>query len=546
MDEKVRERLSIALALTEQSWTNLGLGGDPRTAASNDLSLVAERVTCLMLVRLIAATSPLGTFKDIGTTTVCVSLLNKPSLWPSHLSSGAVEQMEAYCFKILSGYKDVPYHNFQHAFHVVLSTNKLLDMMLSSRKITYGLKHDPLRLFAAMFAALLHDVEHQGIPNRQLAVEDDRLAVLYNDQSIAEQWSLYIAFSEFLQSDYVEFRETLFQGPPVSSFENAEEQPNPEDSYRQFRKTVIDLVLMTDIASPERTQIGKSKWKEAFGEPFETVDAKVRRQARRMSLTGQNIEVGRDTQRYSSNKRGSMVSALGDYPENDEEDSLSATPENSLHEDQDDILTETKGYYPVNRSASLPENFERRVQRRATGDTTGTSVSRYRQRLGILRTVDLSGETLETYSTHYRRGSMAFSLDSASAHGLPAQVDLEADQPNELKANVVLEVTLTAADVAHNLQGWDQMVTWSTRLYLELRKAYKTDRGMDPSPRWFENQIGFLESYLLPLARRLEDTNVFKLPFAPIVEANRDKWLTHGFDVAKATISEGQSKYPDN
>jgi 3'5'-cyclic nucleotide phosphodiesterase len=150
----------------------------------------------------------------------------------------------------------VPYHNQLHAHHVVMSMNKLLELFLCftpsqesptaaagastplssgsshrpspssphhrSRRNTapsnesfrgpppsFGLRHDPLLLLALVFAAMIHDVEHQGIPNRQLALEDDRLAILYNDQSIAENWSLYVAFSELLQDEFAELRAVM-------------------------------------------------------------------------------------------------------------------------------------------------------------------------------------------------------------------------------------------------------------------------------------------------------------------------------------------------
>jgi hypothetical protein len=121
------------------------------------------------------------------------------------------------------------------------------------------------------------------------------------------------------------------------------------------------------------------------------------------------------------------------------------------------------------------------------------------------------------------------------------------DEPDELKMTVVMETLMTAADVAHNLQGWDHMAKWSARLYMELRRAYQAKRGGDPQYRWFENQIGFLESYLLPLAHRLEDTGVFGKAgpdFGRIVEDNRDTWLTHGYDETQMVIETGATRYP--
>jgi hypothetical protein len=83
---------------------------------------------------------------------------------------------------------------------------------------------------------------------------------------------------------------------------------------------------------------------------------------------------------------------------------------------------------------------------------------------------------------------------------------------------------------------------------MELRRAFVAKRGSDPQEKWFENQIGFLESYLLPLARRLEDTGVFSdeigQKFAATVESNRDRWLTHGFEEAQKAISAGEKRYP--
>jgi hypothetical protein len=192
-----------------------------------------------------------------------------------------------------------------------------------------------------------------------------------------------------------------------------------------------------------------------------------------------------------------------------------------------------------------------------------------RKRLGIRRTMDLSGESLEAYTSHNARGSSSPSDD-------------DDDEPDELKAAVVMETILTAADVAHNLQGWDQvrvvfvillswvfaktgfgqpsrltslaslfdtakMVIWSGRLYFELRKAHILGRGIDPEANWFKNQIGFLECYLLPLARRLEDTGVFGEQtgqlFAQTVESNRDTWLVEGQEVTDAIVATGAETY---
>ena len=465
-------------------------------------------------------------------------------------------------------------------------------------------------------------------------------------QSIAENWSLYVAFSELLQDNFTELRLIMFDDASSTS-----------EKYKLFRRTVVNLVLQTDIASPERTQIAKSKWKEAFGDTHEAVEAKIRSRIRRMSIQGKDINISsgqRSTNRrftgesqYSeitfqqstadasnTNNTNNTVNtnnttaANNNYNNNAnnnnnnnhlnnnndglgsprpplrlEPESPSETPDNSFHEEttttvhdnefgNGDVMasriTETPaapsslgqrssggggggGVASVSSSQRMARE-EGRLASSTTGaaadtgrlslndllSTTSHSVrskferrqsnashvsGRYRQRLGILRTIDLSGESLETYSRHE---TSAFSSSSV----VYTVADAEMDEPDELKAIVVLETILTAADVAHNLQSWDHMVKWSGRLYNELRKAHVNDRGPDVSRNWFENQIGFLESYLLPLARRLEDTGVFGdevgAMFPRIVEDNRDRWLTEGYEISQKTIDEGALKFPSD
>jgi len=322
---------------------------------------------------------------------------------------------------------------------------------------------------------------HKGVPNRQLTSEDDELAILYNDESIAENRSLYVAFSEFLKPDYAELRDAMFP---------------TKDVYRRFRKQVVNLVLNTDIASPERTQLNKSKWKEAFG-----------------NYTGAS----------SLNSMDSM--------DNLSRASSSSSLEEQDDDDDDDDDDESGGMLKhVRRSiATGNPTEERRRAARVTEkhhrSNSAPPTKSFRQRLGIRRSMDLSGEALESYSSH-------------RDDGLPADND---DDVDDLKAEILMERIMTAADVAHNLQGWEQMVIWSSRLYNELRRAHVNGRGFDSSANWFSNQIGFLDSYLLPLANQLDTTGAFTisngsmaqldqatLTFADIVKSSRDKWLLDG------------------
>jgi hypothetical protein len=283
---------------------------------------------------------------------------------------------------------------------------------------------------------------------------------------MAENWSLYVGFSELLQDEFKAFRNVLVP---------------QEEEYRRFRRMVITMVLTTDIASPERTQVGKSKWKEAFGDPFETVERKMRETAR-MQRRGSAISaLSGVSSRITEDNNDGGAEGHHNGRDKDDDDSYSITPENSInggdsHESDshdNNVMMNNSGpgrLYNKDLYNNPPgdrQKFERRMS------ATSTS-SRFRQRLGILRTVDLSGETLETYQ---RRGSMATAASMASTVGgaysvggavnhasIPTTAGYVVssgmldDEPDELKVSVVMDTLLTAADVAHNLQGWELMV----------------------------------------------------------------------------------------
>ena len=400
-----------------------------------------------------------------------------------------------------------------------------------------------------------------------MALEDDELAILYNDQSIAENRSLFVAFHEFLQPDYLAWRQVLFGTSSSSSSSSNAAQDDGSSrhqhhapTYHRFRRECVNLVLNTDIASPSMTQLAKSKWQEAFGKYM------AAQKAGRAALDDSFQESNQDTVEDRQRNHGKHVRM---QLEEESSSSSSALPkgrggrrrrENDIDEKETARKEESGNDNSGEATAPPPPPRVLPSQRGS-----------FRQRLGIRRSMDLSGEALETFSSHRHRLSMKSSSDS---DGTGADADYNTtnntnqwqdgggggggdvddndddDEPDELKATVILETILTAADVAHNLQGWDQMVLWSTRLYLELRKAFVAGRGTDPQGRWFENQIGFLESYLEPLATRLEDTGVYGPVvgpmFAELVRANRDRWLVEGLAVSQHAIAKGEELYPSD
>jgi hypothetical protein len=99
-------------------------------------------------------------------------------------------QLREYVTAIAATYSDAnPFHNFPHASHVAMSVAKLLSRIVgpdqdfeSQQQLhdhTYGITSDPLTQFACVFSALIHDVDHSGVPNSQLVKENTHTSKVY-------------------------------------------------------------------------------------------------------------------------------------------------------------------------------------------------------------------------------------------------------------------------------------------------------------------------------------------------------------------------------
>ena len=112
-------------------------------------------------------------------------------------------QLHQYILGIASMYHANPFHNFEHASHVTMSVVKLFSRIIAPDKDkvwednekslhdhTYGITSDPLTQFAVIVSGLIHDVDHVGVPNSQMAKEQMEVAKFYKNKSVAEQVSL--------------------------------------------------------------------------------------------------------------------------------------------------------------------------------------------------------------------------------------------------------------------------------------------------------------------------------------------------------------------
>lgn len=174
------------------------------------------------------------------------------------LSSEVQRELHEYVTAIASLYRDVPFHNFEHASHVTMSANRLLcrlcakfedEDVSSVTARTFGLSNDPIAQFAVVFSTLVHDVDHQGVPNVQLVIEADPLAVRYNGRSVAERRSITVAWTLLMEDRFQGLRSLIFAD---------------EIEMQRFKELLVDMVLATDISGVDRSAMRKLRWQRAF------------------------------------------------------------------------------------------------------------------------------------------------------------------------------------------------------------------------------------------------------------------------------------------
>ena len=122
-------------------------------------------------------------------------------------------------------------------------------IMMGLHDFTYGITSDPLTQFGIVLSGLIHDVDHKGISNTQLAVENPSLANLYKGKSLAEQNSIDLAWDVLMMPEFTDLRNCIYT--------DAEE-------LGRFRQTILRVVLSTDIFDKELNGLRKQRWEEAF------------------------------------------------------------------------------------------------------------------------------------------------------------------------------------------------------------------------------------------------------------------------------------------
>ena len=134
---------------------------------------------------------------------------------------------------------------------------------------TYGITSDPLTQFGVVLSALIHDLDHSGVPNATLVKEQDALAAKYKNKSVAEQNSVDLAWSLLMENNkYKDLRKCIY---------------TTQTELERFRSIVINAVLATDIADKDLGAARKQRWNKAFklGDAANHVDENPRDEVNR-------------------------------------------------------------------------------------------------------------------------------------------------------------------------------------------------------------------------------------------------------------------------
>lgn len=177
------------------------------------------------------------------------------------------------------------------ASHVCMSVAKLMSRIVATdtffdqdseecsieafkHEQTFGIASDPLTLFACAFAALIHDVDHPGVPNAQLVKEGTDIANKYNNRSVAEQWSVDVAWNLLMEDRFKDFRHHIC--------------PTQSELYR-FRELVVNCVMATDIMDKDLKQLRNDRWGRAFDVAASASDDKATSMNRKATIVIEHL-----------------------------------------------------------------------------------------------------------------------------------------------------------------------------------------------------------------------------------------------------------------
>jgi 3'5'-cyclic nucleotide phosphodiesterase len=243
----------------------LVINGQQSTKKKNSEDLIYKRAEGKTFLD---ETEEVITLPDFDATAITVSVTEDEggtrddSIWYNEVK----KQLRMLVKAIATMYNNNPFHNFDHACHVTMSVSKVLKQIITPdldvedmkgvksleahlHDYTFGITSDPLAVLAIIFSALIHDIDHRGVSNMQLIKEEPGMASMYQNQSVAEQNSLELAWNMLMEDEYATLREAMFA---------------TRDDMMRFRQVMINVVLATDIFDKTQNDKRRARWQKAF------------------------------------------------------------------------------------------------------------------------------------------------------------------------------------------------------------------------------------------------------------------------------------------
>lgn len=464
------------------------------------------------------------------------------------LPKDAKMELDRFVRMVAIRYNNVRYHNFEHASHVTACVHQLVVMLQNSdyaegqcgegqghnqshRRRSSGaadtstssetssffrpeltikassvmedfLPSNPIVHLALVITALIHDVEHQGIGNKQLVDEGHDLAVKYEGSSVAENNSFDVSSSILFQDEFQHLIQCMFGSIDIRSSADQDlssvqqekllklknEIQKEIESYKSFfYKISHDVIMSTDISCPTRRKIGKLKWALAFEEEE---DAKY------MTFCGKKANVYNDSELNLRTQRRLTFPTM----------SRKALPRR-----------QSAPHYIVLPTEFIADPFPE--QQNTTPEF----------KRDLLIPPNIKNNYTEITCPLCKSSCSRDDAFKCFAY---------------TRVSALLEQIIQTADVGHTMQSWPVLLKWNEKLYNELWVANMLKRGPDckDKDKWFAGQIAFFENYIFPLATRLKECGVFGSFGSLFLEnatLNRDRWLVEGEELCRQMQEDG-------
>lgn len=114
------------------------------------------------------------------------------------------------------------------------------------------------------------------------------------------------------------------------------------------------------------------------------------------------------------------------------------------------------------------------------------------------------------------------------------------------KATIVIECIIQPSDISHTMQHWHVYQKWNKCLFNEMYTAYENGRSdKTPALSWYEGELWFFDNYIIPLATKLRECEVFGVScdeFLNFANENRKEWAVKGKEIVAQMVQDAQDK----